>query len=126
VTAVLGILRQALNTRVRLMRSNPVIISYPPSLLVSASANDLRQEVQDALTAGSKTFLIDFQTVQFMDNYGLGILITILKDVRSAEGQLFLCSLNEQVEMLLERAQVKQVFTVLSNQAEFQAQVLGE
>jgi anti-sigma B factor antagonist len=108
------------------MRSNPVIISYPPSLLVSASANDLRQEVQDALTAGSKTFLIDFQTVQFMDNYGLGILITILKDVRSAEGQLFLCSLNEQVEMLLERAQVKQVFTVLSNQAEFQAQVLGE
>ncbi|MBD1865284.1 MULTISPECIES: STAS domain-containing protein [Trichocoleus] len=108
------------------MKSNPVVISYPPSSLVGTAANHLHEEIQDALKVGIKTFLINFQEVKFMDSHGLGMLVMILKDIQAGEGQLFLCSLGDQAKMLLELTSMTQVFCIFANQAEFQVKVLGD
>ncbi|MEP0872036.1 STAS domain-containing protein [Trichocoleus desertorum AS-A10] len=107
------------------MKFNPVVISYPPSLLVGAAANHLRAKIQDALKVGIKTFLINLQAVKFMDSHGLEMLVMILKDVRTVEGHLFLCS-SDQVKMLLELTSITRVFCIFAHQAEFQEKVLGD
>ena len=107
------------------MKPNPVVISYPPSHLVGTYADELHAEIHDALEVGIKTFLIDFQAVDFVDSHGLGILVTIRRKVYAAGGQMFLCSLNEQARMLLELTNTQPLFDILNNQAEFQEQVLG-
>jgi anti-anti-sigma factor len=108
------------------MRTNPIVISYPSPDFSSTSATFVREEIRDALEAGIKTFLINFQDVMFMDSGGLGTLVAILKDVQTAQGQLFLCSLKEPIQLLLELTATNQIFTVFANQAEFRQQVIGK
>ncbi|MBD1865705.1 MULTISPECIES: STAS domain-containing protein [Trichocoleus] len=107
------------------MRTNPLLISYPSPDFSGASATDVREEIQDALGAGIKTFLINFQEIESMDSAGLRILVAILKDVQTAQGQLFLCSLNEPIQLLLEEAGISRTFSIFANQAEFQETGLG-
>lgn len=107
------------------MRTNPFLISYPSSDFSATSATCVREEIQDALDAGIKTFLINFQTVEFMDRGGLATLVVIFQDVQTAQGQLFLCSLNESIQLLLEEAGISRTFSIFADQDEFHGKVLG-
>ncbi|MEP0873375.1 STAS domain-containing protein [Trichocoleus desertorum AS-A10] len=108
------------------MRTNPSLISYPSPDFSSAAATNVREEIRDALEVGIKTFLINFQAVEFMDRAGLGILVAILKDVQTAQGQLFLCSLNESIQLLLEAAGISRTFSIFADQDEFHEKVLED
>lgn len=107
------------------MRTNPILISYPSPDFSATSADPVREEIRDALEAGIKTFLINFQDVEFMDSGGLGTLVTILRDVQTAQGQLFLCSLKDSVQLLLELTGTHQIFAIFADQVEFHEQMLG-
>ena len=107
------------------MKPNPVVISSPPALLTRVPASQLREEICNAIAAGSQTFLINFQEVKFIDSLGLGVLITIRKDIYRIKGQLYLCSLNEQAKMLLAVTGLNRVFCIFADQAEFQEKVIG-
>lgn len=108
------------------MRTNPLLISYPSPDFSSASATDIREEIRDALKAGIKTFLINFQEVEFMDSHGLGILVAIFQDVQTAQGQLFLCSLNESIQLLLKETGISRTFSIFADQDEFHEKALGD
>jgi anti-anti-sigma regulatory factor len=43
----------------------------------------------------------------------------ILKAVRQQQGRLILCSINEQIKMLLEISETSNIFEVFSDQASF-------
>lgn len=82
-------------------------------------AKQFRQEISDLIEAGAIEILIDFEQVTFMDSSGLGALISVLKTIRAANGTLSLCSLRQEVKMLLELADVSQFFVIFSNQEAF-------
>ena len=60
-----------------------------------------------------------------MDSSGLGALVLILKNVRSAGATLFLCSINEQIKMLFELTSMDRVFEIFSNREEFEEKILN-
>jgi anti-sigma B factor antagonist len=99
--------------------NSEVKVIQPSGILDSLQANELRREIGDFVSAGIKYILIDCQNVEFMDSSGLGGLVMTLKMVRKQDAKLALCSLNEQLRMLLELTSMDSVFDVFQNSAEF-------
>ena len=98
----------------------------PSNVLDSTKAAELRNQVNDAIAAGTDIILIDLKDTSFIDSSGLGALVVALKSARTAGKQLYLCSLNEQAQMLLNLTSMNQVFPIYADQIEFKREVLGE
>jgi anti-anti-sigma factor len=100
------------------MSANTKIIQ-PSGILNAISGNQLRRDINDCVAVGTNILLIDLQQVDFVDSSGLGALVAAMQIVKSANGQMFVCSLNEQVQMLFELTKLERIFKVFANQEEF-------
>jgi len=94
-------------------------ILEPTGLLDSSGGTQLRREVSELLDAGIETILIDFANISFMDSSGLGAIVAILQRVRTKGANLYLCSLNDQVKMIMELTKMDKVFDILPDRAAF-------
>ncbi len=103
--------------------SSQVKVLKPSGLMDSSGGSELRREIIDALELGAKTILVNFQDVTFMDSSGLGTLVAALQRVRVDNAQLYLCSLNDQLKIILELTRLDQAFDIFSDQAAFEAAV---
>lgn len=103
--------------------SSIVKIVQPSGILDGVKTNELRREISDVVESGADIVLVDFQDVTFMNSSGLGALVAILKGVRSAGRELFICSLNEQVKMIFELTKMNRVFKTFSSRDEFEQKV---
>jgi anti-sigma B factor antagonist len=104
--------------------SSQVKIVRPQGILDGTKAAHFRQDISDLIQENAQVILIDFRNVTFMDSSGLGALVLSLKTVRAAGAQLFLCSINDQIQMLFELTSMDRVFEVFENQEEFEQKVL--
>ncbi len=99
---------------------------YEPSGMVDGTkAIQFRQEIQKLLQTNPKVIVIDFKDVTFMDSSGLGALVLSLKTVRAAGAKLFLCSVNEQVMMLLELTDMHKVFRIFESREELEKNIMN-
>lgn len=105
--------------------SNNVKIVKPSGILDGSTSVNLRQEVETLLAKGTKNILLDFAQVTFMNSSGLGVLVAILKKVRSTGAELYICSLNEQVKMIFSLTKMDSVFTICENQTDFNKKFHG-
>lgn len=95
-------------------------VIQPSGILDGTQAGQFRQEITDAVREGATVILIDFQNVTFMDSSGLGALVLSLKTARTAGSELFLCSINEQLQMLFELTNMDRVFEIFKNREEYE------
>lgn len=91
----------------------------PTGLIDNAGGTQLRREVSELLDAGIEVILIDFANISFMDSSGLGAIVAILQRVRTRGANLYLCSLNDQVGMIMELTKMDKVFDILPDRAAF-------
>ncbi|GAB4185074.1 MAG: STAS domain-containing protein [Coleofasciculaceae cyanobacterium] len=105
--------------------SSVVKIIQPSGILDGISANQLRREINDVVETGADIVLVDFQDITFMNSTGLGALVSTLRTVRSAGGELFICSLNEQVQMIFQLTKMDRVFKMFTNRDEFEQKVIS-
>jgi anti-anti-sigma factor len=85
----------------------------------SRKGREIHEQIKNFMAADVKIFLLDFQNVKFMDSSGFGTLLSMLKTVQKAHGRLVICSLNEQIRMILELTNTISVFEVLPEPAAF-------
>jgi anti-anti-sigma factor len=98
-----------------------VRVFEPSSRILSTnSTSDILTWVNDNIQAGCTEMLIDLRNVIFMDSRGLGVLVVALTRIQEVGGRLALCSLNGQARMLIELADVGQMFDVYEDRSEFQ------
>jgi anti-sigma B factor antagonist len=105
--------------------SSTVKVIQPSGILDGASANQLRRDINDVVENGANIVLVDFQDITFMNSTGLGALVATLRSVRSAGSELFICSLNEQVQMIFQLTKMDRVFKPLANRDEFDQKVIA-
>lgn len=86
-----------------------------PNILDSASATQFHRDIEKLIESGVNTVLIDLQEVACISSSGLLALVLALKTVRNAGRKLLICSVNEQVRILLELTGLDQVFETLSS-----------
>ena len=102
----------------------PIKVVQPHGILDGTKAEKFRQSVSELVQEKAQIILIDFKNVTFMDSSGLGALVLSLKTVRAAGAQLFLCSINDQIQMLFELTSMDRVFEIFDNREEFEQKIL--
>lgn len=103
---------------------SPIVkVVKPSGILDNLTTQKLRQDIDDLLSSGANTILVDFQDVTFMNSSGLGALVAILKNVRAQNAQLFLCSLSEQVKMIFALTKMDRIFQICENPSDFEQKV---
>jgi anti-anti-sigma factor len=91
-------------------------ILTPSGFLDAQSGDDLRSSIGALLNEKPGDILIDCGGIEFMDSRGFGALVSVLKRVREHGKQLYLCSLNSQVRIVLELTGTEKVFTIFPDQ----------
>lgn len=69
-----------------------------------ATAPDLRQTLQQVQYAGDGRVVVDLAGVEFLDSFGLGVLIGGVKRARSHGGRLVLAAASRRVMQIFELA----------------------
>ena len=70
-----------------------------------------------SLEPNSKVVL-DMSEVEFIDSSGLGVILSCYRHLNSANGDLKLCCLNEQVQTLFELVRMHRIFDIYKTQEE--------
>lgn len=104
-------------------RSNPmhkVNVFQPTRILTSTNAVDIQEWARECLDKGEKKLLIDFSNVFFIDSSGLGALLSIHKMTTAYGGEFALCNIQGQARMLFDMTATRQIFSIYTNQSEFE------
>jgi anti-anti-sigma factor len=96
----------------------------PTGLLDRTKTSQFNQQINDCVEAGGDIVLIDFKDVSFMDSSGLGAVVLAIKTVQAANMEIFVCSLNNQLNMLFELSGLNKVIEIFSNAEEFEQKKL--
>lgn len=106
--------------------NSDVKVVQPSGILDSTKSDQFKAGINEVLNNGANTVLVDFQDVSFMDSSGLGALVIALKTVRASGGDLFVCSINDQIKILFELTSMDKVFRVFDDRDAFYRFRLGE
>ena len=87
-----------------------ITIIKPAGILDGVKASELRRQVSELLAAGNNFVMLDMADVNFIDSSGLSALIVSLKMLRTAGGDLYLCSIAEPVRNLLRITRMDRLF----------------
>ncbi len=105
--------------------TNEYKIVQPSGILDGLTTNNLRREIIDLIESGANVILVDLQEVNFMNSSGIGALVATLKAVRSAQANMYLCTLNDQLEMIFQLTKMEKVFKIFPNRDEFVNNVMS-
>jgi anti-anti-sigma factor len=105
--------------------SDDIKVLKPAGILAATTIQALLQDFNQYLESKPKTILIDLSNVDFIDSYGLGMLVSMHAKMRLSNGTLCLCSLKDQARCLFEIADMERVFEIFADQAEFYAVALN-
>jgi len=83
-----------------------------------ATAPDLRQALQEAQYAGAHRVVLDLADLQFLDSFGLGVLVGGLRRARLHGGRLVLAAANDRIRQILEVTGLDHTFQLADDVAE--------
>lgn len=83
--------------------------------LIVGNRQELKDLVLARLEAGARNFVIDFARTGYIDSSGLGVLVSVSKKIREAQGELRLASLNEDLQTLFELTKLDTLFQIRDN-----------
>ncbi|MFN3361168.1 MAG: STAS domain-containing protein [Pseudanabaenaceae cyanobacterium] len=92
--------------------NSDIKIVEPTGRLDITNVAKFRLEISGVVALKPKVIIIDLKDVTFMDSSGLGALVSALKTARSSQCELYLCSLNEQVQMLFNLTSMSKIFKI--------------
>ena len=101
-------------------------IIQPLGIFDVRKGKPIQEEIIDLVELGINYFLIDFQSVTFMDSSGFGTMILILKTIKEKKVRLALCAINEQIRMILEMSGTTNAFEIFPNQESFLQQLTNQ
>ena len=78
----------------------------------------LREAVDDALDAGSKSLLVDFEKASKMDSSGMAELVAAFKKVQEFGGEIKLLHLPSNIRDVLTITQIARVFEIFDDEDE--------
>lgn len=90
----------------------PVTVYEVDGQLIVGNRHELKRMVLDDLEGGTRRFVIDFALTGYIDSSGLGVLITLSKEIRAKGGDLRLASLNEDLQRLFELTKLDTFFRI--------------
>ena len=81
--------------------------------LTAANAISAKSTIKDALSPDHMQIDIDLSTTSFVDSSGLGVLISLHKEMASRKGQLRILNPTKSTEQILELTRLHRLFEVV-------------
>ena len=91
-----------------------VVVTLPGEKLDASNANDLKQAIAPLIECNGKV-VFDLAKLQFVDSSGLGAILSCLRLLNSAGGDLKLCGMQKPVRSLFELVRMHRVFDIADN-----------
>ena len=82
------------------------------------NAPDLRIVIDELITMGKKSLILNLAGVRFIDSCGIGALISALISVKKSGGILKISNLNGYVQVIFERMNSIELFEIYESEAE--------
>ena len=94
-------------------RQGDVVLLNIGEQLVIRGRQEFRDMVVQELEKGERKFVLDFSRTGYIDSAGLGVLISISKQVRAEGGELTLANLNEDLRSLFHLTKLDTLFGII-------------
>jgi len=82
------------------------------------TSNNLKDSIRERLQRQRLNLVLNMERVDFINSSGLGALVSILKDVRIANGRLVLSNLAPYVQEIFEITQLSNVFEIFAKETQ--------
>ena len=101
------------------VRKDPkgVVVVTVDGQLIVGNRHELKQKITEALDGGERKFLIDFTKTGYIDSSGLGVLVSLSRRIREADGDLRLAGLNDDLRTLFELTKLDTLFNIADTPA---------
>lgn len=96
---------------------NVVVIRCQGRIVHGDEVRHLQQEIEK-YTYGTKNFVLQMASVEYVDSGGLGALVRLAATLRSGRGDLKLCQLSPFVQQVLEATTLLKVFRTYPSEKE--------
>lgn len=96
----------------KLDNSKSTMVEINREKLDVLNMKSLKENILEIIAEGNTHLIINLKEVIFIDSSGLSVLISLFKHLKTLDGSLELCGLNEQPTELLEITQLDKIFTI--------------
>ena len=93
------------------------IVTLQAEHLDASAADEFKQAMQPILDANHR-IVLDMSPLRFVDSAGLGAILSCLRKLSAAEGDLKLCGLSKPVRSIFEISRMHRIFDILPTRAE--------
>ena len=83
-----------------------------------ASGAGLKDEVKNLMNSEKNMIHLNLEEVDFINSSGLGVLVSIMKEVRVHKGRITLSNLASYVQEIFEITQLSHIFEIFSTENE--------
>ncbi len=99
------------NMKLNSREQDGVVVLEPKGKIMGGpDATALKESIRDYVNANKKKVVIDLAEVDWMNSTGLGIMISCLKTVKEAGGDLKLANVTDKIKSLLTITKLVTVF----------------
>ena len=93
------------------------VITVPGEVLDASNAKEFKQDVMKLFEEHTHV-VFDMSQVRFVDSSGLGAILSCLRQLNSAGGDLKLCGLTRPVRALFELVRMHRIFEIFNDRDE--------
>lgn len=88
------------------------VIVLPDEEIEVYNISEIKEVLFDIIEKGNRYLVMDMSKVEYIDSSGLGVLVSVLKKVKHAEGKLVLVSPKSSVKQILNLTNLDKVFNI--------------
>lgn len=103
---------------IAIRRDGDVIVMALKGRLDLASGKNLKEAVTEQFADGASSLHLNMAEIEFVNSSGLGALVSIMKEIKAAQGRLTLSNLGVFVQELLDITQLSKVFEIFPTEAD--------
>ena len=97
---------------------NSVSVLYLKGRLDLASGAGLKDEIKSLIEKENHLIHLNLADVDFINSSGLGVLVSIMKEIRVHKGRLTLSDLASYVQEIFEITQLSHIFEIFTSESE--------
>ncbi len=104
--------------QITIKSANDVALMAIGGRLDTQTAPDAQAQLSQLMDGGETKILIDFAELDYISSAGLRILLVAAKQLKTADGELRICNLNDVVKEVFDISGFSTIFAVFRSESE--------
>lgn len=88
------------------------LVSLPGEYLDASTVKDFKNDIAQVTDGDTKKVVFDMSSLQFIDSSGLGAILSCLRKLNGAGGELKLCGMTKPVRALFELVRMHRIMDI--------------